>query len=47
MGTDQAAPSGVALVAGRCEEGPTDAQKEEEKLAIEEEEDGVGDEPDC
>lgn len=49
MGTDQAAATGAALLAARacgCEEGPSDA-KEEEELAVEEEEDGVRDEPDC
>lgn len=47
MGADQAAAARVALPASGSEEGPTDTQKEEEKLAIEEEEDCVGHEPDC
>lgn len=50
MGTDQAAATRVAFVAVRasgCEEGPADAEEEEKKLAVEEEEGGVGDEPDC
>ena len=47
MGTDQAAACGVAILTGGCEEGAADAEKEEKKLAVEEEEDCVGDEPDC
>ena len=47
MGADQAAAAGVALLASGREEGPTDAQKEEKELAVEEEEDCDGDEPDC
>ena len=46
MGTDQAAATGIALVASGSEEASPDAHKEEEKLAVEEKEDGVGDEPD-
>ena len=47
MGADQAAAARVALLASGGEEVPTDTQKEEEKLAIEKEEDGVGHESDC
>ena len=46
MGTDQAAATGIALFTSGSTEGPTDADKEEEKLAVEEKEDGVGNEPD-
>ena len=46
MGTDQAAATGVALFASGSKEGPPDAHKEEEKLTVEEKEDGDGDEPD-
>ena len=47
MGTDQAAATCVALFASGGEEGPTDDQKEEKELAVEEEEDCIGYESDC
>lgn len=47
MGTDQAAATGVAVLADGQEEGPAGAEEEKKKLAVEEEEGCAWDEPDC
>lgn len=47
MGTDQATASRVAVLTGGYEEVAADAEEAEKKLAVEEKEGCVWDEPDC